>query len=64
MLIKSSSPRRRGSSLLIFMDSRLRGNDIFELISASLAQIRKIAGFYALPTILRLSIMLMILACC
>ena len=35
-LINSSSPRRRGSSLLIGLGSRLRGNDKIDLISASL----------------------------
>jgi hypothetical protein len=34
-LINSSSPRRRGSSTLFLMDSRLRGNDKIDLISSS-----------------------------
>jgi hypothetical protein len=37
-LFYSSSPRRRGSSALIQLGSRLRGNDEIDLISASLGE--------------------------
>ena len=38
-VINSSSPRRRGSSTLFLMDSRLRGNDKIDLISSSLTAV-------------------------
>ena len=40
-LINSSSPRRRGSSTLFLMDSRLRGNEKIDFISSSLNGARR-----------------------
>jgi len=42
MQIKPSSSRRRGASSLVFLDSRLRGNDEFYLIGAFLVSQAKV----------------------